>query len=1358
VRSFPKVLILALLLSSCLTTTFGPQRLAGAQTPAHIITWDSHSLLLDGKRLMLYSGEFHYWRLPAPAQWTDRLEKIQAAGLNAVSLYFDWQYHSAAPGVYDFSGIRDVGLLLDEAQKLGLYVIARVGPYMNAETDAGGLPGWLLTKQLSVRAQSWDGVSAHPSYSPLYTQYSKEWYDHLLPILARHQVTTGGPVILLSIENEYNQVQGSEQYMRDLISFARADGITVPIFHNDFNFRGDWSTVVDLYAYDSYPYGFNCCHEWNDTHFQGVDTWESVLRSNLKLGSPMFVSEMQGGSFDPWHGVGYSGIAQTFGGDWLTALDQSAFAQGTTILNTYMFAGGTSWGYMGEPGVYSSYDYGAPISEAGVLRPAYYAAHRIAMFLQTYGQQLAGSDAAVGLVSASDSSVVVHTRLDATSGQAFIFLRHGNPGPSVRTRLTLNLGGRIISVPQKQAIAVTIPGHGAEMLTANASVGPLHLDYSTSQVLTSTATAGGNYLVLYGPTGSWGETEFAAPAGPMSVEHNFGVEVHPAAGLLRLDYRHTVDPRTIRIQTSAGVLHVLITTDAAAGRYWVADHMLISGPALVTADAQRLTLWSRAAVAARIYGDLGDRTIEVDGRLTARPDSFLGAVSAGTLAGPVAIELPTLNSWKFSPESPETSPTFDDSSWLTADHSTTANPNVPATSTLLADDYGFHYGFVWYRGHFNSVGTEPGMTLLARQSYDVYLNGEYIGSGDESLADPPHPYAIPRFFGFPPKLLRPGMDNVISVLTESLGHDQGWAAGPLAQSPQGIISAQVGNGVTPIVWKIQGAAGGEQSGDQVRGPMNASGLFGERHGWYLPGFDDSGWQSVSVPDDWAARGEQSRVGWYRAHFTLHRPSGSSQPLGLLLPHVSDKAVIWLNGWLIGRYWEQRGPQHLFYLPEGVLNPDGKNVLAIAVWDRGHQGGLVSVPQLVAYPGLQSYALSEGPTAAGQGAGYWHTSGNQIVDSLGRPVRIAAVNWSGMQNVFFVPAGLDRQPLAAIVQRVHDLGFNAIRLPFSNQLVESNPVVTTHLDANPNLQGLHALDIMDRVIAAARSAGLRVILEDHRSDAGTDPQENGLWYTTQYPESSWIRDWKTLSHRYQDDPTVVGIDLRNEPHTGPPGPWSQKTYLTQGATWGPYHGVENTSTDWRLAAKRGGDAVLSVNPRLLIFVEGIQQYPDPSLPGGVDSYWWGGVLQPARRYPVVLSLPHRLVYSPHEYGPQKYQMPFFGPAMTYRGLTRIWEKHWGFLEESQYGGGTPIFIGEFGTCGASPACVSSNQPGSQGLWFSYFLRYLREHPEIGWSYWALNGTNPQGNDQGNYILKNDWRALRLHQLIDALRDVETTSEP
>ena len=137
------------------------------------------------------AGEFDPWRLPSPSLWLDRLEKMKADGYNAVTPYFDRDYHSPAPSVYDFSGVRDINEFLNMAQQVGLYVIARPGPYINAETDAGGFPGWLVTQSGTARTDAPDFVAA-----------LDQWLSEIDPIIAAHQITRGGDVILYQVENE----------------------------------------------------------------------------------------------------------------------------------------------------------------------------------------------------------------------------------------------------------------------------------------------------------------------------------------------------------------------------------------------------------------------------------------------------------------------------------------------------------------------------------------------------------------------------------------------------------------------------------------------------------------------------------------------------------------------------------------------------------------------------------------------------------------------------------------------------------------------------------------------------------------------------------------------------------------------------------------------------------------------------------------------------------------------------------------------------------------------------------------------------------------------------------------------------
>jgi endoglucanase len=334
-------------------------------------------------------------------------------------------------------------------------------------------------------------------------------------------------------------------------------------------------------------------------------------------------------------------------------------------------------------------------------------------------------------------------------------------------------------------------------------------------------------------------------------------------------------------------------------------------------------------------------------------------------------------------------------------------------------------------------------------------------------------------------------------------------------------------------------------------------------------------------------------------------------------------------------------------------------------------------------------------AAGVGTGYWHTSGNQILDSSGNPVRIAGINWYG----FEIAHGLWAQDYHAVINDIKNLGYNTIRIPFSNQMVET-PIVPQNFSQynstgpiNTDLAGLNSLQILDKIINYAGQVGLKVILDNHRSDAGETAEANGLWYTSAYPSSAWVNDWVTLAKRYAANPTVIGFDLRNEPHT-PAG----DTYA-QGATWGT--GV--AATDVRLAYEQAGNAILAADPNALIFCEGIGETPNSS--GGFDSTWWGGDLALAGQFPVTLNSLGHVVYSAHDYGPDLFQQTWFNSTTTPASLDAVWAKYWGYLYTS---GTAPVWVGEFGTDNAA-ADVSSTAAGSQGQWFSSLVSYIKSNP-------------------------------------------------
>ena len=369
-------------------------------------------------------------------------------------------------------------------------------------------------------------------------------------------------------------------------------------------------------------------------------------------------------------------------------------------------------------------------------------------------------------------------------------------------------------------------------------------------------------------------------------------------------------------------------------------------------------------------------------------------------------------------------------------------------------------------------------------------------------------------------------------------------------------------------------------------------------------------------------------------------------------------------------------------------------------------------------------------AHAQGTGYWHTSGNQILDSNGEVVRIAGVNWYGFETSDYLAHGLWAQDYKTILNTVKSQGFNVIRIPFSNQMVESNPVPTGYTTfangqpANAALIGQTALADLDTIVAYAGSIGLRVILDNHRSDAGNSNEANGLWYTSAYPQSNWIADWKTMATRYSaskftfnGNPTVIGMDLRNEPHliaNGNSGAcWTGDT-ATNGCP------TSLTSQNWPVAAEAAGNAILAINPRLLIFVEGNDCYSG-------TCGWQGGNLMGVASHPVVLNVANQLVYSAHDYGPSLYQQPWFNSSTTQSSLYSTWHKYWGYISAD---GTAPVWLGEFGTDN-NISDIQNTAAGSQGQWFESLIAYLQSNPSIGWTYWALNGEDSYGLLDNNY---------------------------
>jgi len=311
---------------------------AGPSSPAHSFAIGTNDFLLDGKPFQIRCGEMHAARVPRE-YWRHRLQMARAMGLNAVCAYLFWNVHEPSPGHFDWSGQADAAAFCRLAQQEGLWVILRPGPYSCAEWEMGGLPWWLL-KQPDIRVRTRD---------PRYLDPARRYLREVGRVLGPLQVTRGGPILMVQAENEYGSFGKDAEYMGAVRQALLDAGFTVPLFACDppkdleNGYRPDLFPVVN---FGSDPAG----------------AFKS-LRGILPQG-PLMCGEFYPGWFDTWGAPHHTGKTDAYLRDLEYMLTNNA------SFSIYMAHGGTTFGLWAgcdrpfKPDV-SSYDYDAPISEAG---------------------------------------------------------------------------------------------------------------------------------------------------------------------------------------------------------------------------------------------------------------------------------------------------------------------------------------------------------------------------------------------------------------------------------------------------------------------------------------------------------------------------------------------------------------------------------------------------------------------------------------------------------------------------------------------------------------------------------------------------------------------------------------------------------------------------------------------------------------------------------------------------------------------------------------------------------------------------------------------------------------------------------
>jgi beta-galactosidase len=306
--------------------------------------------LLDGEPHRILSGAIHYFRVH-PDLWADRIRKAKLMGLNTIETYVAWNAHAPSPGVFDLTGGHDLGRFLDLVAAEGMHAIVRPGPYICAEWTNGGLPYWLFA----------DGTVGVRRDEPQFLAAVSSYLQALAPVLVPRQIDQGGPIVLVQVENEYGAYGSDPVYLQKLEAMHRAIGLTVPFTSVD----QPMGTMLEDGSLPS-------LHKTGSFGSRSASRLER-LRQAQPTG-PLMCSEFWDGWFDSWGEHHHTTPAAASASD----LDELLAAGGS--VNIYMFHGGTNFGFTNganDKGVYrpisTSYDYDAPLDEAGRPTPKFHA-------------------------------------------------------------------------------------------------------------------------------------------------------------------------------------------------------------------------------------------------------------------------------------------------------------------------------------------------------------------------------------------------------------------------------------------------------------------------------------------------------------------------------------------------------------------------------------------------------------------------------------------------------------------------------------------------------------------------------------------------------------------------------------------------------------------------------------------------------------------------------------------------------------------------------------------------------------------------------------------------------------------------
>jgi hypothetical protein len=856
------------------------------------IRYDSHCFTINGHDTFLHGGAFHYPRCPQ-SLWRDRLLKFKRAGFNTVESYVFWNYHEQEEGHADFTELESFIQLVKE---MGFWMIARIGPYACAEWDNGGFPDWVTVRQFPLRSDNPESVKA-----------SQHWYNLVLPVIAKNQVTAGGPIILMQIENEYNFWKGVDDehkraYITALAQMAWSGGIDVPLItcwtqQARENQYPDMARIADFCNF--YP-------RWKIT--------DEVLPALIKLrseepNSPQGVTELQGGWFSKFGGklsVDQEGV----GPAQLSPLTKTVIEQGATFYCYYMGFGGTNFEWAAKD-LTTTYDYAAPIREPGGLWGKYYEARGISLAMGMFGELLARADMLPGAADSTNPAVSTIERVNGKSG--FLFVRE-NANAEQQYKLTVTDPGspshRTISAPREGELS--IGAREMKMLPLYVPIGDTTLRYSTAEVLAYGLNLDKWYLVLYDDPGRVAEVSLSTEEEPHVEGDTTYIYWDREYESVVFGVRFDQDEKTLEVNQD---LVVVLIPRRRALRTWTADFPIknFAGaegdkPVSIPFISDAALLVSSGSQRSRIWAELEFRPgnhdltallppvpakCHVDGSETEIRYTRAGRAARITFSTPEipsqSIPVNEVQTWveKISGE--------DAGQWL-------ASPLRP-----LEELGRVPYGYVKYRSDAFTWSGQGKMFIstFADDEKKVFLDGKLVPEASNNKKQVEFDLA---------KYAKQG-SNTLEIAYELFGAPNfGENIGEL----KGVQSVKMGvdaQSATQLEhWHIQ------------RFPAAAQG-----RGKIDPTLTPSGWSDPKAIGTGGGKELLPFFTWCSAEFDIQQPSEEWFAPWKLTFEADRDALLYLNGRFVGRYMTI-GPQKDFYLPEPFFTSETgkKNVLTVVL--------------------------------------------------------------------------------------------------------------------------------------------------------------------------------------------------------------------------------------------------------------------------------------------------------------------------------------------------------------------------------------------------------------------------------------------